>query len=46
MKKTPHEEAMERLAKRITLANQLDSAMPNQPTSSDDEDTPKPRSKR
>jgi hypothetical protein len=36
---------MERLAKRITLANQLDSAMPNQPTTSD-EDTPKPRSKR
>jgi hypothetical protein len=39
MKKTPHEEAMERLALRISLANQLDSAMPaTPPPVGDDED--------
>lgn len=43
---TPHEEAMERLAKRITLANQLDSAMPNQPTDDKDRDQDRPAKRR
>lgn len=42
---TPHEEAMERLARRIALANQFDSAMPNQPTD-DDEDQDRPKKRR
>jgi len=35
---TPHEEAMERLARRIALASQYDSARPTEPTTDEQED--------
>lgn len=41
---TPYEKAMERLALKLALANQLDSAMPatTPPTGDDDEDQDQP----